>query len=260
MWDAEYSCARFIHLTAEIACDKLMRLRSNRVLYAPPPAYSGRARPRKHGQKFKLNAPNTWWAPQQLLDVHDEKLGHIRLKCWSQLHFRQSATYPMELILVERLNATGERTHRPLWLAWTGGSMPTLGILWQLYLRRFCLEHWYRFIKQRLHWCLPQLGTAQQCETWSTLMALMSWQLWLARNHIQDCHLPWQKPLAHPTPGRVANGFATILANIGTPARSPKPRGKSPGWPTGKARKHRKRFPTVRKSYSKPKSQQKVAA
>jgi hypothetical protein len=260
MWDAEYGCARFIQLTHEIDCDKLMRLRSNRVLYGPPPAYSGRGRPRIHGEKFKLNDPNTWWTPDQPLDVHDQKLGHIRLQRWSALHFRQSATHPMELILVERLNAAGERTHRPLWLAWTGESMPDLSILWQLYLRRFCVEHWYRFIKQRLHWCLPQLGTAEQCEAWSTLMPLMSWQLWLARNHIQDCRLPWQKALTHPTPGRVANGFATILANIGTPAESPKPRGKSPGWPTGKARIQRKRFPTVRKSYSKPKSQEKVAA
>lgn len=259
LWDAEYGCARFIHLTAAIACDKLMRLRSNRVLYGPPPAYAGRGRPRLHGQKFKLNDPNTWWTPAQVLAVQDEQLGHLRLKRWSQLHFRQSGTHALEVILVERLNEAGERTHRPLWLAWSGQSMPQLNLVWQLYLRRFCVDHWYRFIKQRLHWCLPQLGTAQQSEAWSTLMPLMSWQLWLARNHSQDYRLPWQKPLTHPTPGRVANGFATILANIGAPAKSPKPRGKSPGWPTGKSRTPRRRFPTVRKSYSKPKSKEKVA-
>lgn len=32
LWDAEYGCARFLHLTATVACDKVMRLRSNRVV------------------------------------------------------------------------------------------------------------------------------------------------------------------------------------------------------------------------------------
>lgn len=260
LWDSEYGCARFIELTAEIACDKLMRIRSNRVLYGPPPGYCGRGRPRKHGNKFKLNEPSTWWTPEQQCDIHDEKLGHVRLKRWSGLHFYQSATHPMELILVERLDGCGKRTHRPLWLVYTGGAMPPLRSLWRLYLRQFCVEHWYRLIKQRLHWCLPQLGTAQQCQTWSTLMPLMSWQLWLARTHSQDVRLPWQKKLTHPTPGRIANGYAAILANIGTPAQVPKPRGKSSGWTTGRSRKTRPRFPTVRKSYRKSKSQQKTAA
>jgi hypothetical protein len=41
LWDAEYGCAPFLKQTADIACDKLIRLRSNRVLYSSPPAYSG---------------------------------------------------------------------------------------------------------------------------------------------------------------------------------------------------------------------------
>lgn len=39
--DAEYGCARFVAGSADIGCDKLLRLRSNRVLYGEPPAYSG---------------------------------------------------------------------------------------------------------------------------------------------------------------------------------------------------------------------------
>ena len=77
LWDSEYGCARFIQLTAEITCDKLMRLRSNRVLYGPPPPDSGYGRPRKHGDKFKLNDPNTWWPPQHECQVQDDTLGHF---------------------------------------------------------------------------------------------------------------------------------------------------------------------------------------
>ncbi len=260
LWDSEYGCARFLSLTAHIACDKVMRLRPNRILYGPPPPYQGVGRPRKHGEKFKLKQPSTWPVPNQQLEMRDDRLGQLRLRCWFQMHFRQAAHLSVQLILVERLDESAQRTHRPLWLVATGEELPALESVWRLYLRRFCIEHWYRFIKQRLHWCLPHLGTSTQTETWSALMPLLSWQLWLARNHMQDNPLPWQTPMAHPTPGRAANGFAAVLANIGTPAQPPKPRGKSPGWPIGKPRTPRKRFPTVRKSYSKPKSSPKVAA
>jgi hypothetical protein len=91
-------------------------------------------------------------------------------------------------------------------------------------------------------------------------MPVMSWQLWLARPEAPDHPLPWQKPLTNQTPGRVANAFASILVAVGTPATEPKPRGKSPGWPTGKTRTPKQRFPTVKKSYSKPKSPAKSTA
>ena len=260
LWDAEYGCARFLQLTADVACDKVMRLRSNRVVYGPPPPYSGRGRPRKHGDKFTLNEPATWWEPTQTLELVDEQLGSLRLRHWAPVHFRTTATQPMQLILVERLNTEGNRTHRPLWLIGTGEQLPALAALWPHYLRRFCVDHWYRFIKQRLHWCLPQVGTAAQAQAWSTLLPLMTWQLWLARPIVADHTLPWQKPMAQPTPGRVAHGFGTLLLTLGTPAKAVKPRGKSPGWPPGKARTPRQRFPTVRKRYSKPKSSAKRSA
>jgi hypothetical protein len=48
LWDAEYGCAPFVQKTADIACDKLIRLRSNRILYGSGPSYCGIGRPRKH--------------------------------------------------------------------------------------------------------------------------------------------------------------------------------------------------------------------
>ncbi|WP_226889426.1 transposase, partial [Nostoc sp. MG11] len=52
LWDAEYGCAWFVKQTADISADKLMRLRSNRLLYGAPPSYKGVGRPRVHGDKF----------------------------------------------------------------------------------------------------------------------------------------------------------------------------------------------------------------
>jgi hypothetical protein len=88
LWDAEYSCAPFLLKTADIACDKLIRLRSNRILYGAPAAYSGTGRPRKHGNKFKLNDPTTWWQPDEALEVEEAKWGGLRLQVWHALPLR----------------------------------------------------------------------------------------------------------------------------------------------------------------------------
>jgi hypothetical protein len=256
LWDAEYGCASFVKQTGDVAADKLMRLRPNRVLYGAPKAYTGFGRPRVHGDKFKLNDSTTWWLPDQTIEVNHPKLGQLRLRLWCALHFQQSAQHSMNLIRVERLNAPEQRQLKPLWLIWVGKDMPELAQIWHQYLRRFAIDHWYRFIKQRLHWTVPHFATPEQSERWSDLMPQLTWQLWLARTCADDCPLPWQQPSNNAlSPGRVANSFAAILARIGTPAVDPKPRGKSPGWPEGQPRSQRIRDPIVKKGTVKPKKQ-----
>jgi hypothetical protein len=148
----------------------------------------------------------------------------------------------------------GKRSPKPMWLGWLGESMPSLEQTWRFYLRRFAVDHWNRFAKQRLHWTLPQFGITEQAERWSDLVPLMSWQLWLAREIVQDHPLPWQKHQLDLTPGRVAQGFPALLAAIDTPAGDPKPRGKSPGWPKGQPRQKRNRYPVVKKTTRKLKT------
>lgn len=260
LWDAEYGCASFVKQTAEIPVDKLMRLRSNRLLYGAPPPYTGIGRPRVHGNKFKLNDPTTWRIADQILEVNHPTLGQLRLRKWCNLHFRCSAQHPMHLIQVERCDLNCVSKSKPLWLAWVGQQMPALQEIWHQYLRRFAIDHWYRFIKQRLHWTLPHFSTPEQSECWSDLMPVLSWQLWLARSSASDCPLPWQKPCCCLSPGRVANSFAAVLARIGTPATVPKPRGKSSGWTPGRPRKPRTRYPIVKKGFTKPKRVPKKSA
>jgi len=129
----------------------------------------------------------------------------------------------MLLLQVERLEQKRSgRVFKPLWLAWVGEQIPPLEEVWRLYLRRFAIDHWYRFVKQRLHWTLPKLSTPKQSERWSDLMPMLSWELWLARDIVADNPLPWQKSQAKLTPGRVAQAMGGILAAIGTPASAPK--------------------------------------
>ncbi len=79
------------------------------------------------------------------------------------------------------------------------------------------------------------------------------WQLWLAKDLVEESHLPWQSSLKNLTPGRVAQSILPLLIEIGTPASSPKTRGKSTGWKTGQKRSKKKTYPLVKKSYSRPK-------
>ncbi len=253
--DSQYGCAPFVQQTAEIPCDKLMRLRSNRCLYGEPGVYSGRGCPRKHGDKFKLNDRETWNLENELAFLEHPRLGCLKIQAWHQLHFKQAADQKLSIVRVEKLDS---RHGKPLWLAWHGEEMPTLIEVVKLYLRRFTIEHWYRFAKQRLHWTLPNLGTKEQCDRWSDLMPMMTWELWLARDLILDNPLPWQKPQVNLTPGRVAQSFGTVIARIGTPARFPKPRGKSPGWQKGRIRTKKIRFPIVKKGKGRFESQKKA--
>ncbi len=45
--------------------------------------------------------------------------------------------------------------------------------------------------------------------------------------------------------------MGSIFAVIGTPTRSPKPRGKSPGWKTGQPRQRGRCYPIVKKTTTK---------
>jgi hypothetical protein len=259
--DSEYGNGSWVNQAGEIPVSQLMRIRSNCCLWSKPDSYSGIGRPKKHEKKFKVNDPTTWWSASSTIEIEDPKLGKLKLSRWDNLHFRSSASHDMSLIQVQRLDSKGyAQKRRPLWLVWVGEQFLELKNIWQQYTRRFGVDHWYRFAKQRLHWTLPSLSTAKQCQRWSDLMPLMTWQLWLASDLVKDHHLPWQSSQKHLIPGRVAQSILPLLLEIGTPASFPKPRGKSPGWKQGEKRNQRKTYPIAKKSHSPSKKPKKEAA
>ncbi|NJK69481.1 MAG: transposase [Microcoleus sp. SU_5_3] len=253
--DREYGNATWVKAQVDIQADCLMRVRKNACFWSAPPAYSGRGRPRKHGSRMRLNDPTTWLKADNVIEIDEHpQLGQVRVSQWLDLHFYHAPEHPINLILIERLNPMSNgQPFPPLWLAWVGERTLPLEIVWFKYLRRFGVDHWYRFAKQRLHWTLPNLRTPEQSERWSDLMPLMSWQLWLARDLVKENRLPWQSATIDLTPGRVAQSMLSILVDIGTPTKLPKPRGKSPGWETGKVRTKALRYPTVKKRVSRRK-------
>ncbi len=234
LWDSEYGCAAFLLATAEVRADKLIRLRTNLCLEGPTkPRTSSRGAPPKHGVKFNFKDPSPWWEPDQIVEYTDPVFGSLIVRIWKGLRFSKALACRMIVAQVERLQAPGTRRKpKILWFGWVGEDPPEHW--WSLYDRRYPVDHWYRFAKGRLHWTLPLLATPEQGERWSDLMPFLTWELWLARKIVQDNPLPWQKPQPHLAPGRVCQGMQNILVAIGTPTRTCKTRGKSPGWPTGR--------------------------
>ena len=261
VFDCQYGNGKFLKQTASIKVSKLFRIRSNCCLYTEPESYLGKGRPRRHGEKFKLNDPSTHFPADELVVVKDDSLGLIRISKWANLHFRNAYNQKFSLLKIERLEEkkTGVK-HRPLWLIWVGEEFLALEEIWSQYARRFGIDHWYRFAKQRLHWTLPKLGTPAQCQRWCNLVVNMTWQLWLSKELVQEWHLPWQKPQKNLTPQRVAQSMFSLLIEIGSPTRMTKTRGKSPGFKKGEKRRKRKTYPLVKKRPSRSKKSPKKAA
>ena len=92
------------------------------------------------------------------------------------------------------------------------------------------------------------LQQSARCDSWTSMVDIAYWQLFLARPLVTDRPLPWQKPQRNLTPGRVLQAMTLLFAMIGTPTQSVQRRGKSPGWPKGRKRCPPQRYQTVRRS------------
>ena len=131
-----------------------------------------------------------------------------------------------------------------------GGEAPDLSLLWRSYVRRFDLEHTLRFLKQTFGWTTPRVRHPEQADRWSWLVVAAFTQLRLARAHVADLRLPWEHryDTGRLTPLRVHRVVSSLLVELGTPAKAPKPCGRSPGRPKGRRSGRAKLYPAIKKS------------
>ena len=235
---------------AHLDADLVVRLKSNRVFRRAPPPYAGRGRPRTHGPIFKLQDASTHGPADRSASLEHPTYGSVTVEAWTGLHTQAAPTAPFSVlrVQVEHLPHLGHPT--PLWLAWIGDELPEdLHQVWRWYLRRFTVEHAFRFAKQQLGWTTVRPRSPTAADRWTWLVAAVFWQLWLARPLVADQRLPWERPrpAERLTPGRVQRAFSGLLATLGTPARAPQPRGKSPGRQPGQCPGLAPRFPVVRR-------------
>jgi DDE superfamily endonuclease len=240
--DAGYDVTRLAFVLADLPVEVLGRIRSDRVMLRPaPPCTPGtNGRPRKHGGVFTLAAPDSWHAPDHTTHTDTTRYGHAHARAWDRLHPRLTHRGPWldhdgELPLVEgtviRLQVEhlpGERDPKPVWL-WssvTDASAEMIDLLWQVFLRRFDLEHTFRLFKQTLGWTRPRLRAPESADRWTWLILIVHTQLRLARHLVEDRRRPWEKSVTQPrrlTPAGYGEGFATSTPQPHTrqPHRNP---------------------------------------
>jgi hypothetical protein len=184
----------------------------------------------------------------------------VVVSCWKGLHFREVPEAEVAVIRVQRDAARDtKRDPRISWFIWTGKEDVPLEQVRPWYRKRFSQEHGYRFLKQDLLWTRAHLRTPEQVERWSWMVACAC-NLVLVSHHLGWAVLrPWESKERPLTPRQVRRAMPSILQQIGTPAVPPKPRGKSPGWHTGRQRTPAPRFAVVRKPKPVPKTHRKRA-
>jgi hypothetical protein len=269
VFDAGYDPVKLQQGLQRSRCQILLRLRAGRRFFgdpslAGPPAHTGR--PRRHGPKMKCSDPSTWPEPSAEYACEDAGYGAVRVRAWAKMHPKvcahegRGSRGPLPIVVgtlvlveVERL-PRGERRREPrvLWVWWHGpeGEVPNLELIWRAYVRRFDLEHTFRFLKQALGWTTPRVRHPEQADRWTWLVVSAFTQLRLARAHVADLRLPWERhyDTGRLTPVRVHRAVSALLAHLGTPAEPPKPCGRSPGRPKGRLSGRAKRYPALKKT------------
>jgi len=266
VFDAGYDLARLSFLLGDLPVQVLGRLRGDRVMGRPaPPRTPGTSgRPPKHGGAFKFKDPGSWGAPDVTTVTGTTRWGKAEALAFDALHPRLThraawldhggdlPVLPGTVIRLQVEHLPGDASPQPMWL-WTdrtGLSADLADRCWQAFLRRFDIEHTFRFLKQTLGWTAPHLRDPAAADTWTWLILAAYTQLWLARHLTADLRRPWEKP-AQPgrlTPARVRRGFRHLRQAATRPAGAPKPSRPGPGRPKGSKNKITARRPEVGKT------------
>ncbi|GAA3084563.1 hypothetical protein GCM10010449_05410 [Streptomyces rectiviolaceus] len=206
--DAGYDVTRLAWDLRDLPVELVGRIRSDRVLRLPKPPriYDSKGgRPPKHGSEFRFAKPDTWPEPALTTATDTVNYGKAEARAWDRVHPRlthRSAwlEHDGELPIVEgalvRLKVeylSKDREAPPVWL-WsskTGAAPADVDLWWQVFFRRFDLEHTFRFGKQTLGWTTPKIRTPEAADRWTSLLAVAHTQLRL-------------------TPARVRRGFRNI--------------------------------------------------
>ncbi len=255
------SCAPFLLATEGLPFDKLLRLKRKRVFYRAAPAPTGkRGAPRKDGDRFQCGDPSTYGQASGSWLGSDANGKSVEITWWNGLHLRNARPIEVTVIRVWRHDATEQpRDPRESGFLWQGPADTCVPEVALGYRRRYGQEHGYRFEKQALLWAKPRLRTPEQFERWSEVVAIVHNHLVLARPQVQAELRPWETVTPAPSPQQLRRAMAKIVAQLGTPAQPPKPRGKSPGRQKGTLVNRAPRHPVIRKSKPEPKKRRKRA-
>lgn len=231
----------------------IVRARGTRTFYQQPSdliIHEGAGHPTWYGAPFSLSDESTWHAPDATATTTmislSKKEYQVKIEAWNDMLMhgeRKPVVLPMHehpftLVRIRLFNAKGELAfQRPLWLIVMGNRRGELTLLdiFHAYQRRYDIEHFFRFGKQRLLLDRYQTPVTEREEKWWQMANLAYLQLWVARPVAQSVPRPWETTPSSDAPKQplsathVQRDFGRIIRLFGTPAADPKPRGISRG-------------------------------
>ena len=193
VFDAGYDPVQLTQALGPARAAILVRLRAGRCFYADPTTQPQTGRPRRHGNKFVCDEPQTWPAPDGDLALEDVQYGTVRVRAWTRLHPKTHGQHAKRdargrrpivrgtLLLVE-VARLPQQTRQPqaLWLWWhtpdDPESIPDLDRAWRAYVRRYDLERRLNRLKQ---WRGLATRYEKRAVNYRAMLVLASIVLWL---------------------------------------------------------------------------------
>ena len=269
--DSDYGNKKFLgDLQNQKDLITVARIRSNRVFYQRPVPSTDpprRGHPTWYGKRFDLREQETWHRADEIAHTcYQTQRGRtieVTITAWHDLSMRGGKNnpmhqYPFTLLRIESHTLAGTLVFKPMWLIVIGQRRGELSPLmaYQAYRQRFDLEHSFRFQKQNLLLTAFETSEVEHEQSWVQLVMLAYVQLWAAHTLAVALPRPWESSIntdstTRISPSKVQQDWNRIISQLGTPAVSPKPRGKSSGRQLGQTQTPRPRLPVIIKSKSR---------
>jgi len=269
--DAGYSPAAIGWALRDLPVIVVARVRSDRVFYRPAARkeQGTRGAQGRYGEAVRCDDEATWHGPAVEQQGELSGRGTAWVAAWNRAAQKVHRGTPgfadwphpwMPLVqgTLIRIRASGKKDTW-LWAGERDAGQDLVRVLWQAYLRRFDIEHVFRFLKQRLGWNRPLLRDPQAADRWTWLIIACYAQLWLARRLAAVTRLPWQPPQqpGDMTPGRVLDGFRRARQATWSPAGATRTCVPGPGRPEGsKNTRKAPRYPVGKTTPKRPKTTQ----
>lgn len=266
--DAAYSTRKLVIRGSKLPhVVHVSRLRGNRKVYRMPVCNSEprRGRPQIYGEELLLQHPSEPDLEEITTMISRKgRVYQVLLQRWNDVIMQGSKDeptheHPFDLLRVTVTDDKGKAVYRrPLWAMIAGAKRREVRSkdAQIAYGRRYDIEHFFRFGKQRLGMVASQTCETRHEENWHWIGLLAYNMLYYARSLAQSTRYPWEKKKIQvlssiESPSQVQRDYNRIIPEIGTPAPFPKPRGKSPGRQQGHKMGSRSESPVIWKSVQK---------
>lgn len=270
--DSTYSARDFLYqMVKHSDLVTIVRGRGNRTFYRSPPGSDtskDKGHPVWYGVPFNMKVPSTWgeYDASDIVPItfRNGRVCYATIEAWNNMLMRGKHGIPMHehpftLMRITVKDSNGKAVFKKsLWLIVIGKRNREISLsdAYQAYRQRYDIEHFFRFGKSKLLMNSYQTPVVDHEENWWEIVGLAYVQLYISAPLAQNHPRPWERYLPEvkeekagglASPSMVQREMPAIIREIGTPAKFPKPRGKSTGRRKGQSPGKRNRSPVIKK-------------